>query len=378
MRRCATLLAVGCLALAACGGGSSGDSSGATPKDTFLPGRTTPTRTARTGGPPGTPTATPLPGEGQTLYVRSGGNDANPGTAPEAALKTLAAAAKLLRPGATVYVGSGRYQGRVEITGVAGTETSPVRLIADTAGTHTHDRPGPVSIDAAGDTVALILTKSPYVSVEGFLITGAAPKETPRVSATAVQIRSNSHHATMRDSIIANGTEADGVRVTASSDALIFDNIIFSNDRGVVVSGDAPRTRIINNTIVEHLRTGIVLTQSNGVAPSDTTVTNNIIQGSENNIAISVNEGPPSALDGYDGNHNLVFEPGVEDQTSIYRPAEIRGGQGDVRLAAGSPAINKGSNDIGADLLNALFKRSATVDGTADKTPVDLGYHYPR
>lgn len=372
-------VALACAALAACGGGGGGSSSSGGGSGTPRP------RATRT------PTATPLPGQHFTLYVRTGGNDANPGTEPDLALKTLAQAAKMLRAGTTVYVGPGRYRGKVELTRAEGTPLSPILFIADVDGTHTHDRRGEVIVDANGDTAALVLTRSPWVSFEGFLFTGAAPRATPRASGTAIQIRTSSDHVTIRDSIIGNGAEADGVRINDAADVLLFNNLIFNNDRGVVITGAAPRTRIINTTIAGHLRHGVVVGVDDGAVPTGTMIVNTIIQENDNTIAISVSEGPPSGVVGYDSHHNLIFEPGLTDQTQSYRPPRIRAAtdintdagfenlpQGDVRLTAGSPAIDKGTSAIGADLVEDLTKRSATVDGRADRVPLDLGYHYRR
>ena len=44
---------------------------------------------------------------------------------------------------------------------------------------------------------------------------------------------------------------------------------------------------------------------------------------------------------------------------------------------ASSPAINKGSDAIDASLVSALLARSTQADGSLDKTPPDMGYHYP-
>ena len=358
------------------------------------------TSTATPAGPQGTRTATPAGQRTRTstptaiptkaLFVRESGNDENPGTSPDAALRTLAHAAEVVEPGTTVFVGPGRYVGRVALNGRAGTPSSPIEIIADTGGAHTGDRPGTVNIDAGGDIVALILTRSTYVSVDSFLINGALP-DPGNASATAVQLRTASNNVTIRNCVIANGADADGVRVNGSSDALIFNNLIFQNDRGILITGDAQRTRVINNTIITHQRASIALTLNAGVAPIDTTVLNNVMQGNETNIAISVAEGPPSALEGYSGDFNAVFEPGIEDQSTIYNPTSIRGehdvnadpllsnvGQGEVPPEPGSPAIDAGTDAIGPALVNALLQRSTAPDGAADQAPVDMGYHYPR
>lgn len=409
MRRLCVLLAASCALLAACGSsggsgnGSSTSSSGGTPHSTRKATKTptgvrggptpVPTDTAA-GGTRRTPTPRPdeTPAQNQTLYVRESGNDDNPGTSPEMALKTVARAAQLLAPGTTVYVGPGHYTGRVEITGVEGTADAPIQLIADPTGAHTHDAPGAVTLDAAGDTSALVITKSPYVTADSFVITGAVPQMTPKkVTATEVLVRTTSSNVTISNCVIGQSGMADGIRVDGSSDALIFDNLLFQNDRGLVITGDAPRAQVINNTIATSQRAGIVFTQKSGAAPTDGTVMNNIVQGNENNLGINVDPGPPDAGAGYSGDFNLVFEPGVAEQSKDYKPPGVRGtddinddaqfvnlDQGDVHLAPGSPAVNKGSNHIDAALLNELFKRSTLADGSVDKTPVDMGYHYPR
>jgi parallel beta-helix repeat protein len=412
-----TLALASCLALAACNSDGGGSTPAATPTSrprttkTPTPGTPVPTTTgSRTPGTPKntrtatqtfvgtppatrTPTITPTRGRGpEMLFVRESGNDANAGTSADAALNTVTKAAALIGPGTTVYVGPGRYREQVKISGTGGTEAAPVRFIADTTGAHTHDRPGAVVLDGSGATVAVLLTKAPNVVFDGFVITGAEPLASPTpVAASAVHIRSRSDGAAVQNCIIGTSGTGDAIRVDGSSNVLVFDNLIFDNDRGVVVTGDAIGAQLINNTIAMSARTGILFVHKGMLAPTGGRLINNIIEGNENNIAISIDEGPPTALTGYFGNFNLVFEPGLTNQTTAYHPTNIRGssdvtkdplfenlGQGDVRLAVTSPAVNKGTNAIDAALVAELFKRSATVDGAVDKTPLDIGYHYPR
>jgi len=396
------VLAMACSFLLGCGssgssgsGNSSGNVTPSTPtrKPTITPGG--PTRTPRPtetpGGPTRTITQTRTPQPPQTLFVRASGSDDNPGTSPDQAFKTLTTAASHLHAGTTLYVGPGKYTGRLEITKTEGSAAAPIVIIADTTGSHTGDRSGAVIIDANGDTAALLMTKSTYVTLDGFTITGAQPQETPKASATAVHVRSASAHVTIQHCIIANAATADGIRVEASSDALIFNNLIYANDRGILISGDSPRAQVINNTVADNERTGILLLQKSQLAPVDGTVMNNIIQQNGNGRAIQVDDGPPSAEEGYQGNFNLVFEPDAMDQTTAYLPTTVRGpndvnadaqfvnlDQGDVHLDPASPALNAGSDDIDAGLLEELQKRSTSADGARDRSPVDLGYHYPQ
>jgi parallel beta-helix repeat protein len=414
-------LAVACVVVGGCGGGNGG---GADPTATRRSG--TPTNTPTRGGNPqatSTPTPgsqgtrtrttpggqmtrthTPTPGgevtrsptggssEPQTLYVRESGNDDNPGTSPDAALRTMTRVAQMLRPGTTVHVGPGEYVGRIAISGVAGTAALPVEILADEDGSETGDAPGAVTLDAGGATAALVITRSPFLTIDGFVIRGALPQTTPeRVAATGIGLRTESDDVTIRNCVIVNDGSSDGIRVDASNRVLVFNNLLFQNDRGILITGDSQGTRVINNTIAVHQRNGIAVTQRAGVAPSDTEVVNNVIQGNENNLAISVDEGPPSSVPGYSGDFNLAFEPGLEDQSTIYRPAEVRGEadvnadalfvnaeQGDVHLDPASPAIDAGTDTIGPALVNALRQRGTEPDGAADVGAVDMGYHYPR
>ena len=360
MRHLRSLVVLACIGLAACGGGNSSSSSSS--------GSSKPKKTH-------TPTPTPSL---QTIYVRENGNDDNPGTDRTKPLKSISAAAKLAKAGTTIDVGPGTYTGSIELNNKKGvTAEFPIRIFANVpAG-------GVAKIDAGGATTAIAITKTPFVTIEGFLITGVQPAS--NASATAVIVRTNSHDTTIRDCRIGNAAAVDAVRVDGSPDVLIFNNLIFSNDRGVVITGDTQRTRIINNTIVDHMRAGVSVSAGATTAPEAIEVFNNIIQGNAGHIGISIDD-PVS----YTGDYNLVFEPDVQDQATIYRSQARRGAHDinedalfenipttDVRLTADSPAIDAGATTIGQDLLADLFQRSATSDEIKDRTPPDLGYHQP-
>jgi parallel beta-helix repeat protein len=366
MRRlCALLLSA--VLLFACGGSSGGGSS---------------TGGGGGGGP------TPVPSD--ILYVRASGDDTNSGKSPDEALQSIVHAAQLLRPGTTVYVGPGHYPGRVEITGVAGTADSPATLVADITGEHTGDSPGDVVLNANGDVLALRISKSPYTIIDGFTITGANPSS--KSSATAIQVRSTSTNVTIRNCSVSNNVSGDGIRVLSSDDVLIFNNLIVDDNNGIRITDGSQNTRIISNTIADNAGTGVAIGGKNsaGVVPTGTTLLNNVIQDSKNKVNISVDTGPPSSLTHYTGDFNLVFFSGLSDQTTSYRPASIRGNHdvnqdakfddsanGDYHLADDSPAVNAGTNSIDAALLTELEHRTTSSDGTDDKTPVDIGYHYP-
>lgn len=361
MRRLNGLFFLGCLFLAACGSsGSGGDDDD-------------------DGGP--TPPPPPV-----SLYVRQSGNDDASGRTPEEAFRTVERAAQFIAPNVTVYVGPGRYEGSVEINEPDAAENAPIALIADSLGQFTLDVPGEVVLDADGRPFAVRVSRTPFVTIDGFVMVGAASGQ------TAIQIRSESANATVQNCVISNAGPADGIRVQNSENALIFNNLIFDNNRGIRIADGARAARIINNTIVATAGTAISIGGANeaNVPASDAMVLNNIIQDARNNVSIAVDDGPPSSRSGYDGNFNLAFAPDLGDQTKTYRPSVIQGADdinedalfvdiedGDFRLSAESPAIDAGTNTIGGALLNQLFERTTSPNDQFDSPPVDLGYHYP-
>ncbi|MBX3026147.1 right-handed parallel beta-helix repeat-containing protein [bacterium] len=399
MRRLLLLLVVAGLVLPACGS-SSGSSSKPTktpdpnatrtatrtPKSTRTATRTGgPTRTpTRTGGPTDTPRPTRTPGPPVTLYVRISGSDENAGTAPSQALRTLGAAMKRLSPGSTLHVGSGVYAERLAVSDIVGTATLPVQILADRAGTQTGDR-GDVVIDGNGELASIVVTSSPYLTIDGFILRGAAP--TASTSAVNLRIRGGSDHVTIRNCVVANAQPADGIRVDNSNDVLLFNNLVFSADRGIIVTGSSNRVSLINDTIALSDRAALSIRASGGSTPRNVSATNCIVQENGTGAAIDA----PGTNGAYTGDYNLVYQPGAANQTTAYDPTTLRGrhdlnvdaqfvnvGVGDVHLEPHSPAIDAGSGRIDDALKTALGDRSTTADGARDRSPLDLGYHYPR
>ena len=363
MRR--SLLISGLLLLAACGGGGGGGSG---------------------------PTTEP-----ETFYVNPSGSDDNDGMCPAPPFRTRVRAVDGLVAGDIVYVAPGTYPvlpvapGEpqptevVEISDVVGTAAQPVQIIADPSGERTGTSAGDVIIDAKDAAIGVRLSRSVHVTIDGFRIVRAKGN-----NGAGIQVRSGSDDATIRNCVITDG--ADGVRVENSNDAVIFNNLIYGNDnRGVRIGNGSTRAHIINNTIVDNRDRGVSIGGANAdnMASTGATLRNNIVQNNSN-VSISVEDGPPSALEGYSGNFNLVFYADLADQTKTYRPTTIVGAKdvnldaqfvnaaaGDFRLQTTSPAIDAGTGGIGDALLAALFDRSTTADGVADDPPADLGYHFP-
>lgn len=333
----------------------------------------------------------------QVFYVRPDGSDDNDGLSPDDAFRTPFRAVDGLMAGDVVYIAPGRYpvppaapnEPRptevADIREAVGTANLPVMIIADSTGEKTGTAPGDVIIDGREGSIGLRISRSSHVVIDGFHIVGARGN-----NGAGVQVRLESDNTTVRHCVITDS--ADGIRVENSTDPLLFNNLIYDNDnRGIRVSNGSVRARIFNNTIVNNRNRGIAIGGANAdnIAPTGATVRNNIVQDNSN-VSIAVEEGPPSALEGYSGNFNLVFYPDLEDQTKTYRPTTIVGAadvnldamfvdaaNGDFHLRPDSPAIDAGTANIGDTLASALFDRTTQSDGASDDAPMDIGYHYP-
>ncbi len=329
-----------------------------------------------------------------TLYVRATeGSDANLGTSPDDAFQTIGRATGLSTDGDTIVVGPGVY-GVVDIDNVAGTESNPVIIRADPTGAATGDLPGPVIVDANEGSFGFRLSRSTFIVIDGFEITGATG-----ANGAGIHARSVSSNLEVRNCIVRDNR--DGIRVQASDDCLLFNNLIINNsNNGVRIADGSDGVRLVNNTIADTANVGIRVGEE-GLASTDTFLRSNIIQeNSDRNILVITGTTPPSSLDGYNGNFNLVFTERFDDrQSDGYRPITIIGPD-DINQAAvfsggphedrdvpddyhlvqdASPAIDAGAPDIPDDLADdvaGLADRTTSEDGAPDQGTIDLGYHF--
>jgi len=364
MRRVIAFLAIGA-SFAACGGG--GDGGGGTSRE---------------------PT---------TYYVRASGNDGANGRSPTTAFRTLERGVDDLLPGDEVIVGPGTYRAPVvapsepqptevvELLRVIGTQRDPIRLTADPSGLLTGDVAGPVVVDGQDETIGVRVSRSEHVIIDGFEVVGGGGD-----NGAGIQVRSASSNITIQHCVLHDN--ADGIRVEDTPDALLFNNLVHDNsNRGMAVVRGSQRARIINNTVARNGNRGINIggVNASGVVASGATVRNNIIQENAN-ISLFVDDGPPSALDGYSGDFNLVHIPNLADPSRTYRPTTIVGADdihedalfklpdaGLFALDHSSPAVDAGTASIGGALVDQLLSRATSQDGDRDVAPVDLGYHYP-
>ncbi len=107
--------------------------------------------------------------QGTTYYVRTIGDDSNPGTSPAAgsAWATIQKAATTMVAGDVVYVGSGTYTQQVAPSN-DGTLANPIRFIADTDGAQTGDA-GPVTISVTGSH-AISVDSDDYIEFVEFRV----------------------------------------------------------------------------------------------------------------------------------------------------------------------------------------------------------------
>jgi len=320
------------------------------------------------------------------LFVRRSGNDANGGTSPEDAFRSIARAVRDAVAGQTIIVGPGEYTvprdlgvDAIEIGDIAG--DGPLTILANPDGSLTGDqeRPGEVLVDARnGNGFGFRVSRSNNVVIDGFRIERARGAS----ESAGIQVRSSSSNVTIRNCEFTRNR--DGIRVEASSNVLIFNNLLFDNNRAVRLRATAD-ARIINNTAVDNGARGISI----GGQSTDIVVRNNILQDNSNrNIEID-----SDSVATYDGDFNLVFSTrNNTDPEDTVSPSTILGesavlgnasfvdpspSREDFRLMADSPAIDSGDGTIDSLLLSALFSRTATGDGELDSPPVDLGYHFP-
>ena len=284
---------------------------------------------------------------------------------------SIAAAAKAAPPGSTILVAPGVYAA-VELR--AGDLRGPVTLVGDVSGLQTNSSAAPVTINVRGGAAGIHLSEQSDVTVDSFTIRGAA---------SAGVLVQQSAGIIVQNCTIAS-TRGDGMLIDSSSNALALDNLIFGNSgSGIQVRGSS-EVQLINNTLYQN--------HDGGIGIGDPTLPSNSILVRNNIVNLNTPSGllaDPSTA-GYDSDYNLNTDgygadtpPGAHDiMGSIANPLFIAPAREDFHLANGlsgsqSPAVNAGDPAIDAEIADALDQRTTQTDGSADVSPVDLGYHYP-
>ena len=327
------------------------------------------------------------------LFVRQDGDDANDGTTPGSAFRTIRHAAQAAVSGDMVVVAPGHYlEGDIGLN-EGGKPEHPLWLIGDSSGKLTGSVPGPVCIDAGGqhDTAFTLVNRS-YILIRGFYIMGARQ--------AGIQVRAcagngdnckptwKSENVTVSDNIVFSGHR--GIDMTDTANSMVFNNLVYGNaSTGIDVIGnvrEAANAWVINNTVYRNAGSGVLF--SGRIGAPNGAVMNNVIQANQV-LGIKTSD---SAHTGLFVNHNLnldgansktptdLGDPGGD--TAFVAPAGpdgILGSSGfqddNFRLSVGrSAAINAGA--LGA-ADPALSGRVARSDGEVNSGRADLGFHYP-
>lgn len=214
-----------------------------------------------------------------TYYVSPGGSDSATGTSPAAALATLQEAAnRVAGPGDAVRVAAGTYAG-FDLRGVDGTAAQPISFSDDGSGTVLIDQPGPVRDDGIN------IENADHVTVEGFTVIGMPG------AGNGIRVVTSAF-VTVRDCVCRDNAER-GIFTGFADDLLIEGNVCTGSvdEHGIYLSnsGDRPVVRYNscsgNNNIGIHLNAD-VSAGGDGVI-SDAQVYGNVIF--DNNRAAGIN-----------------------------------------------------------------------------------------
>ncbi|MBI4514429.1 MAG: right-handed parallel beta-helix repeat-containing protein [Deltaproteobacteria bacterium] len=324
------------------------------------------------------------------LFVAVDGDNGD-GRTPANAFSTIRAAARVAMPGDTIVVAPGRYaEGDVSFNN-SGTVLQPIAVVADSSGALSGTAPGRVVVDATGYDTGFVLLRRSFIQIRGFYISGAreAGIQVRACSGdgSLCATRAGSDHVTIAGNVIYSSRR--GIDVIDSSDAVIFNNLIYANEStGVTVIGEvrsADGTQVTNNTLYRNGGDALLLAGTLG-APN-ASVVNNLIQGS----GLLGVKAKPEARPTLVLSHNINLDgasagtpPDPDDRGMdplFVQPTGadgILGGVGfaddDLRLQAWrSPAVDAGALDA-ADM--ALSDGVARSDGVRDSGRADLGFHY--
>lgn len=340
------------------------------------------------------------------IYVRTSGDDRAGGKASNDALASVAVAGRRARAGVTVLVGPGHYP---ECDLGPPADGGLATFLADSSGQRTGDAPGPVLIDARSENCPLspgvgedgfLLSNACFTTVDGFYVRNAVDD--------GIKVVNQSDNAVIRNNV--SFSNRRGINVINSNDVRLVNNLTYANGGGIQTGGACRRddctqagskgTWIQNNTCYgngEKGGVGILIGAGQGVS-NQVTVLYNILQanGTEqdgNGIQI----GGAGTLEGYESGFNINAEgryAAPRSETDLVLdplfvdPAGrdgILGGDGfeddDFHLqqiAAGqsvdSPAVDWGLDRTAQEA--GMAERSTRTDNGLDVSFVDLGFHY--
>jgi len=227
---------------------------------------------------------TPSSAEGSVYWVAIDGDDAGPGTRDEP-WATLQHAADSVGPGATVYVGEGAYEQRVEIRG-SGTPGRPITFAV---------APGErVVLDGSslevppGQNAMIAIDSQHFVTIRGFEITGYRSDVSGHVP-IGILVKRAADHVRLAGNVVhdmgttfqgRNGGDAHGIAVFGTAgdhpieEVEIVDNelanLTLGSSEALVVNGNVKDFRIEGNKVHDTDNIGIDVIGFEGTAPDPT------------------------------------------------------------------------------------------------------------
>ncbi|MEM7306291.1 MAG: IPT/TIG domain-containing protein [Planctomycetota bacterium] len=341
-------------------------------------------------------------------YIRVTGSDANGGTSPTDAWRTLGRAASSVVPGDTVFVGAGTYVGAVSFV-ANGTPASPIRFTADRLGQLTGDA-GDVLLDGGGGAFTLDFDGAGDIEIEGFSITGATADGT----SAGVRLRNLAQGITLRGNRLYGSSF--GLHGSLVEDVTFEENVVSNNLATGLFLRDTNTIALTGNLIYNNGLDGVELENSSAEVVANTVYLNggdgfDLNTGGSSNIRNNIITSHPGAGLRVSGGaaavsrHNDVWNnaggdwvgilPGSGDLSanpSFVDPAGPDGLLGGANAAddsfhlstsPGSFALDAGSADAhlveladGTNLADKTTRIDDVLDGaTPDADTLNLGYH---
>jgi parallel beta-helix repeat protein len=319
------------------------------------------------------------------IYVRRSGNDGNDGLAPERALASIQVAAERADAGGTVVVGPGRYVAGddAERGGIHPDQNrGPVEFVADPSGVATGDLPGVVLVDAAGQDTGFVLLNVCRARVQGFHVTGAL--------SAGIQVRAGSDDALVRDNVVFSN-QRRGIEVLGADAAVVTNNLVYVNGTGGIHLEQGNNSDVIGNTVYGNGDVGILIGGSSAdLAALGVAVERNLVAANGQGVRVQSNSlsayytGFNVVPDGFEGitpRADSDFEPDVAVRLLVDPSGRdgLAGGEGflddDFHLV-GDDARSNPAIDVDFGEQNTLATGSTRVDGLPDVGPLDAGYHY--
>ena len=330
------------------------------------------------------PTALRLSGDPMVLHVAPDGNDAGPGT-EDAPFATIGKAASVARPGMTVLVADGTYEG-VVITVAAGRADARITYLAENkwGAKLVADAEDVVETEQFGSEGAVWHNYGDYVDIRGFDISGTTTDglmdtgSYVRLLENRVYGATESCLSTWAEDYALHDIDIIGNVVFGCGETELHHGIYPSHPRGTISNNisydnsgygihcwhNCNELVITNNVVFNNKEGGILIGQGDnpnfGDVPADgMLVANNIaVDNGRFGIRESGATGPGNQYlhnnvwDNHDDGIDLIT--GTEVQTITTDPAFVdyeRNGTGDYRLQPWSPNVDAGVVD-GAPMLD--------------------------